>query len=246
MHRKARRAHKKRHGSLPTGLATAAGVAGEVLLTAGVVVLLYVAYVLWGTGIQTDRAQDELREQIEAWPERPAGSGDTDSDTGGDTDEDLEPPVFEPEDLELGDGYAILRVPRFGADWEWVVVEGVELPDLTRGPGHYPDSAHPGEVGNLSVAGHRAGHGAPFNHMDALKVGDTIEIETYAGVWTYTIDRGPVVIAPTDTWVVDPVPGQGSSVAPSERRITLTTCHPRYGSTQRMYVSGVMTSGKEI
>jgi LPXTG-site transpeptidase (sortase) family protein len=216
-------------------LGTIFGFTGELLLTAGVLILLYVAYVLWGTGIQTDRAQDELREQtIDAWA-APAGGQVT-----------ADEPAFDPDELDLGDGYALLRIPRFGDDWEWIVVQGTELSDLARGPGHYVHSAHPGELGNLAIAGHRTGHGAPFHDMDAIQVGDTIEIETANGSWTYTIDHGPVVIQPTDVWVIDPVPGEGPDAEPTERRITLTTCHPRYGSSQRMYVSGVLTSGEEV
>jgi len=106
-------------------VAAAVGVTGELLLTAGILVLLYAAYVLWGTGIQTARAQDEIA---------------------------------------LGDAYAILRVPRLGDDWEKIVVQGVELSDLARGPGHYPDTAAASELGNFSIAAHRSGHGAPSGH----------------------------------------------------------------------------------
>jgi sortase A len=204
-----------------------AGVAGEIILTAGVLVLLYVAYVLWGTGIHTDRAQDELRDQLEA---------QTIPGENGPSPDEM--PSAELGEIDIGDGFALLRIPRFGENWEWVVVEGTELSDLTRGPGHYADSGDPGELGNLSIAGHRSGYGAPFNHMDKMEVGDVIEIETADGVWTYTIDQPPTVIEATDVWVVDPTP--------SERRMTLTTCHPRWGSAQRMYVSAVLTDGVEV
>jgi LPXTG-site transpeptidase (sortase) family protein len=217
---------KGRHVRRPKGGAlSVAGVAGELVLTAGVVVLLYVAYVLWGTGIHTDRAQDELRDQMEAQ-----------TDENGEPDDQM--PLVELSEIDIGDGYAFLRIPRFGENWEWVVVEGTELSDLTRGPGHYVDTAHPGELGNLSIAGHRSGYGAPFNHMDKMEIGDTIEIETGEGTWTYTIDKAPTVIEATDVWVVDPTP--------DERRMTLTTCHPRWGSAQRMYVSAVLTEGEEV
>lgn len=213
---------------------TAVGVTGELLLTAGILVLLYVAYVLWGTGIQTARAQDELREEIESQWAGPQPDGSAD---------DL--PSVDPDQIELGDGYAILRIPRLGEDWEKIVVQGVQLPDLARGPGHYEDTANPGELGNVAIAGHRAGHGAPFAHLDDIEVGDTVEVETATGTWTYTIDQGPRIIDPTDNWVVDPVPGGGVGAEPTESRITLTTCHPRYGSSERMYVSGVLTDGEE-
>jgi LPXTG-site transpeptidase (sortase) family protein len=212
------------------------GVVGELMLTVGFLLLLYVVYVLWGTGIQTDRAQDELRAEISAdWPDPPP--------VGTVAPAPSEEP---PDEVELGDGYAILRIPRLGTEWAWVVVQGVQMADLARGPGHYEDTANPGELGNFSIAGHRAGHGAPFANLDEIEVGDAVEVETATGVWTYTIDEGPTIIDPTDTWVVDPTPGQGSEADPSARRITLTTCHPRYGSSQRMYVSGVLSSGEEV
>jgi LPXTG-site transpeptidase (sortase) family protein len=226
-----------RHRRSP--VVTIAGVAGEVVLTAGVLVLLYVVYVLWGTGIHAERAQDELRaETLDAWANQ-GGSDDEDPDPEDDV------PLVELGELDIGDGYGFLRIPRFGDNWEWVVVEGTELSDLSRGPGHYRDTADVGELGNFSIAGHRSGYGQPFIDMDKIRAGDTVEIETSDGTWTYTIDQEPVVVKPTDTWVVDPVP-DADQAEPNERRITLTTCHPRYGSDKRMYVSGVLTSGEEV
>lgn len=224
-------------------MVSAIGVAGELVLTAGVLVLLYVAYVLWGTGIHADMAQDDLREEtLDSWAGQSGAGGE---DDGGETEPGGETASAEGE-VDLGDGYAFLRVPRFGENWEWVVVEGTNLADLARGPGHYSDSANPGQLGNLAIAGHRSGYGAPFADMDAMEPGDSIEIETADGTWVYTVDQAPVVIEPTETWVVDPVPGAEAGAEPTERRLTLTTCHPRYGSSQRMYVSAVLTSGPEV
>ena len=239
MYRRARRAQHKRARRGGRGpVATTLGIAGELLLTMGILVLLYVVYVLWGTGIQTGRAQDELREQVvDRWSD-PVATEEAPVTAG-------EAPV-DPAETEIGDGYALLRIPALGDDWEWVVVQGVELSDLARGPGHYVDTADPGELGNVSIAAHRSGHGAPFADLDRVGIGDAVEVETAAGTWTYTIDEPARVIEASDTWVVDPVPGQSAGTEPTERRITLTTCHPRYGSSQRMYVSGVLTDGEEI
>ncbi len=234
MHRSARNGRTRGRGPVSKAL----GFLGELLLTAGVLVLLYVAYVLWGTGIQTERAQDDMREQIEAVWEAPQEE---------DASVEEQDASVEVDDTTGLDGvFGIIRMPRLGDDWEWIVVDDVDLGSLARGPGHYPDSANPGELGNLAIAGHRSGHGAPFHNLDELQVGDTIEIQTADGTWTYTVDAGPTIIEPTDVWVIDPVPGSGVEAEPNERRITLTTCHPRYGSTQRMYVSGVLTSGEEV
>jgi hypothetical protein len=114
MHRSARHVRPRNHG--PAGAIF--GFLGEILLTAGVLILLYVAYVLWGTGIQTERAQSELREQtITQWDAGIAADDEAD-------DDDAEQVVFNPDELDLGDAYALLRIPRFGDDWEWVVVQG--------------------------------------------------------------------------------------------------------------------------
>lgn len=232
MSRQAHRAQHKRAPRVSRGpVATTVGIIGELLLTLGVLVLLYVVYVLWGTGVQTDRAQGELREQtVERWSD-PLTTGEASVD---------------PAETDIGEGYALLRIPALGDDWEWVVVQGIEMSDLARGPGHYEDTADPGELGNISIAGHRSGHGAPFADLDQVGVGDLVEVETAAGTWTYTIDEPARVIEPTETWVVDPVPGESAGTEPTERRLTLTTCHPRYGSAQRLYVSGVLTDGREV
>jgi LPXTG-site transpeptidase (sortase) family protein len=234
MHRKAARGRRRapRRKAQRRGIAaTIAGGLGELLLTAGVLVLLFVVYTLWGTGLQTANAQDELRDQLGL--------------EVGQIDKPKPKPV--PLDkLELGDAYGIIRIPRFGDDWEWVIVQGVEEADLKNGPGHYLDSADPGELGNFAVAGHRSGHGEPFAPFPELRVGDTVEIETSAGTFIYQLDDAPDgdpngnKINIDETWVVDPVPGQPESTKPTERRITITTCWPRLGSTHRMYATGVL------
>ncbi|MGH8774389.1 MAG: class E sortase [Jiangellaceae bacterium] len=219
-----------------------AGVLGELLLTAGALVLLFVVYTLWGTGIQTAAAQDDLREQL---------SFDT-GQTGNDQAEtaQAENPVLL-DTLALGDAYGIIRIPRFGDDWEWVMVEGVEDDDLKNGPGHYADSADPGELGNFSLAAHRSGHGEPFAQIDKLHVADIVEVETMDGTFIYQLDSAPNgdpdgnKIAINDTWVVDPVPGEPEDTEPTERRTTLTTCWPRWGSSARMYATGVLIGAEE-
>jgi LPXTG-site transpeptidase (sortase) family protein len=225
----------------PNRAALVAGGVGELMLTAGAVVLLFVVYTLWGTGIQTANAQDELRDELGvAAPGAP--------DPGGELTK--EPPS--PEGLDLGDAYGLLRIPRFGADWEWVVVEGVEPDDLENGPGHYPESADAGQIGNFAVAAHRSGHGWPFAPFPELRVGDRIEIVTAQGTFFYELDDAPGghpdgnKIEVDERWVVAPVPGQPSGTEPTERRITLTTCWPEIGSSHRMYATGVLVAGPEL
>jgi sortase A len=210
---------------------------GEVLITAGLVILLFCAYQLFWTNVESNRAQGKVIEDLqERWADpalRPAPNATSTA----------APTVAE---VPIGDGMAILRIPRLGADYAKPVVEGVSLGDLHRGIGHYPDTALPGEVGNFSVAGHRATNGEPFRDLDALQVGDAIVIETRDTWFTYVVDEAPGggahhIVAPTDTWVVDPVPGQPEA-QPTEQLITLTTCHPRWASYERMIVSGHLES----
>jgi sortase A len=94
-------------------------------------------------------------------------------------------------------------------------------------------------VGNFAVAAHRATHGEPFAHLDEMRKGDTVEVETVTGSYTYVIDRSAIV-DPTSTGVIDPVPGR-SDTTPRRALITLVTCNPRWGSTERMIVSGHLT-----
>ena len=216
-------------------------MAGELLVTAGALVLLFVVYTFWGTGLQTASAQDDLRDQFQQHLLTRSGEpGGGSEDGSGDEAE------AEPEPLELGDAYGILRIPRFGESWERIVIEGTDPEDLKDGPGHYLDSVDPGQLGNFAVAAHRSGHGEPFGRFAELREGDVVEIETIDGVFRYELDDAPGgdadgnVIEATELWVVDPVPGEPAETEPSEARLTLTTCWPRWGSEKRMYATGVL------
>jgi sortase A len=119
------------------------------------------------------------------------------------------------------------------------VLESVALSDLARGIGHYPQSQLPGQEGNFAVAAHRATNGEPFRDIDRLRVGDTVYVETQDAWYEYTLRRDQIV-RPTDTWVIDPVPGDPGAV-PTDRLITLTTCNPRWGNTTRWIWWGDLT-----
>ncbi|TDE09483.1 class E sortase [Jiangella asiatica] len=216
-----------------SAFAVAVGALGELMLTAGALVLLFVVYMLWGTGLQTAQAQDDLEDEL--------------SSRWGQLAPEAPPP--DPSELADGDAYGTLRIPRFGDDWEFTVVQGVLDEDLDRGPGHYPDSADPGELGNFAIAAHRSGHLEPFADFPELLVGDVIEIEMADGVYVYELDDAPDGdsdgnrINIDDGWVVNPVPGEPLDTEPTQRRITLTTCWPRFGSSHRMYATGLLVSG---
>jgi sortase A len=189
-------------------------------------------YLLWFTNLDADRAQRELAESWSlAVPGTPIPAADEDL-----TPPDLEPDA-EPEPVAVGDAYAALWFERDGrrvvTDDVVFVVEGVDGESLKRGPGRYPGSDRVGGEGNLAIAGHRQGWGAPFLHLDQLREGDTIHVVDRSGhEWVYAFRR-QAIVAPTDTWVIDRDPlGSG---APT---ITLTTCHPLYSSAERLIAWG--------
>ncbi len=106
-------------------------------------------------------------------------------------------------------------------------MEGVSEQDLVKGPGHYPGTPLPGARGNVAFAGHRAGHGDPFIDFDQLDRGDEVILSQGEARWVYVIDTEPRIIPTSAIWVLDPLAG---------RRLTLTTCWPKYGSEKRMYI----------
>ncbi|MEU3934725.1 class E sortase [Streptomyces sp. NPDC029044] len=146
--------------------------------------------------------------------------------------EDLRQPASAPrqarEDVpgpRAGEAFAVLRVPRFGAEFAPVIVEGVSRQALEKGPGHFPESALPGETGNFAVAGHRTGWGQPFNRLPELRKGDTIDVEWKRATYTYRVTHSKVV-EPSDVGVLLPVPGKPGT-RPDKARITLITCTDR-------------------
>jgi sortase A len=196
---------------------------GETLITLGAVILLFCAYELWFTGIETAREQRALQRDIERlW-----------RDGGGSYP--AAPDATVPE-IPLGDGVAVLRIPRLGRDYHKVVVEGVRAADLTKGPGHYPGTQLPGQAGNFVVSGHRTTYGAPFARLDELRAGDPVVVETATTWFTYRVS-GTEVVAPTDIGVVYPVPRE-KGTKPVKALVTLTTCHPKYSARQRLVVFG--------
>lgn len=198
---------------------------GELLITAGLVLLLFVAYQLVWTNVEAQRAQGKVADQIrESWS-RPTGPGPA-----------ARPGTVGPGDSDFGRGFAFLHVPRLGDRFSVPVLEGVALDVLARGVGHYPRSAMPGEPGNFAVAGHRATNGEPFADLDRMRRGDVIVVETRNKWLTYVVDKTQVVL-PTDVWVIDPVPGR-VGVKPRRKLLTLTTCNPRWASYERLVVFG--------
>jgi sortase A len=184
---------------------------GELSVTAGLILTLFCAYLLWGTGAYTASQQLLLQRELAAG---------------------------RIEKIELGGALAMLRIPRLGRGYEYAVVEGVDAEHLKKGPGHYPGSALPGKVGNFVVSGHRTTYAAPFNRIDELERGDEIIVEAREARYTYRVTSQDIV-EPDEVEVIAPVPGK-PDIRPIRPYITLSTCHPEYSAAQRLIVHGVL------
>ena len=204
-------------------LRVSATTLGEIMITFGLVLLLFAAYEIWGkAAIIADHQRDLDAQLNEEWgqpadPTVTPGTGE-------------QPPQAPPP------GWAIARlhIPRLHN--QWVVVEGVGEKDLKFAPGHYPKSAGPGQVGNFSVAGHRSP--AMFWDLDRMQVGDPIVVETKTTYYVYRVTARKIV-KPTAVEVVAPVPGDPGAT-PSEAMLTITTCNPKWDNYERLVVHAKM------
>lgn len=217
----ARRAERARRPGVGTMISR--GV-GELFITIGVVMLLFVAYQLWWTNIiahqQAQREKEKLQQQWAQGDERAPGQ-------------------FEP-----GEGFAIMYIPKL--DVVVPVAEGIDKRKvLDRGMvGHYGTgslkTAMPAaQRGNFAVAGHRNTHGEPFRYINRLRPGDPIVVETQDAYYTYEMAAILPQTSPTNTDVIDPVPA-GSGFTKPGRYLTMTTCTPEFTSKYRMIVWGKM------
>lgn len=197
------------------------GRLGSSLIVAGLLVFLFVGYQLWGTGIEAAQSQQRLESTF----------GNLANTTESTMPPEPESPNPEPIIVAHGDPLALIEIPAIGVSK--YVVAGVETADLKKGPGHYPNTPLPGELGNVAIAGHRTTYGEPFRHLDQLVVGDSIVITDLAGRrFTYLV-TGQQIVSPKDSWVVD-------TVDPSIATLTLTTCHPEFSAKQRLIVSATL------
>lgn len=130
---------------------------------------------------------------------------------------------------DRGDAVALIAIPAIGVDE--AVVEGVEVADLRRAPGHVPGTPLPGQQGNAVIAGHRTTYGAPFGRLDGLVPGDEILVRTFGGGFVYTVSSSEIV-RPDQVEVVENF---------GDDRLTLITCHPRYSARQRLVVTAHFT-----
>jgi LPXTG-site transpeptidase (sortase) family protein len=184
----------------------------------------YVGWLLWGTGLETARAQDRLRTELAL--------------VDGAT------PPGQQERYFPEDAYAALVIPSIGIDF--IVVEGPQddtylsstwTEALKMGPAHYPESADPWDgTGRVGIAGHRTTYLHPFLTLDQVRVGDTIELHTEHGTYLYEVDRN----------FQRPEVGSGIVLEQTKRpTLVLTTCHPKYSSSERLIVTATLVEGPD-
>ncbi|MGW7368980.1 class E sortase [Streptomyces sp. NPDC054841] len=195
---------------------------GELFISIGVLMLLFVTYQLWWTNIRAGQeANAEANKIQDGWAKGRA------------------PGAFEP-----GQGFAIMHIPKL--DVVVPIAEGIDKHAvLDRGMvGHYGEgklkTAMPEDKqGNFAVAGHRNTHGEPFRYINRLTPGDPIVVETQDAYYTYEMANILPQTSPSNVGVIGPVP-PGSGFTEPGRYITLTTCTPEFTSTYRMIVWGKM------
>jgi sortase A len=219
---------------------------GQTLITLGLVVLLFVVYEVWVTNIFAAHEQAKVTQALKKqWAQG--------------KDPLLPLPGQADPTIPLGTGIAVLYIPRLGADYHFTIVQGSVVPNdsqLEEGPAHYKNTALPGEVGNFAVAGHRVGKGEPFLNMDKLRAGDAVIVETKTAWYVYRVKGHPdgsdpqdsrdpdgvpgrEIVDPSDGNVLLPVPNHPGK-KPTERLMTMTTCHPKFTAAKRMIVYSVL------
>ncbi|GAB2865501.1 class E sortase [Streptomyces deserti] len=216
-------ARRQARARRPSPAVVASRAIGEVFITTGVLMLLFVSYQLWWTNIrahaQADRETSSLQDDWASGKRNPG--------------------AFEP-----GQGFAILHIPKL--DVVVPIAEGTNNKKvLDRGMvGHYADGAlktamPDDKTGNFGLAGHRNTHGEPFRYINRLQPGDPIVVETQDTYFVYKMASILPVTSPSNVSVLDPIP-KGSGFTAPGRYITLTTCTPEFTSKYRMIVWGKM------
>jgi sortase A len=205
-------------------------LAGTGLIACGLVIVMYLTWQLvvtdWIAHRRYDTQNTALRDEWER------GRSTTDEGNG-----------------RVG---AIIRIPRFGADYEVPLLEGTSTAALASGIGHVEGTAAPGEAGNFVIAAHRITHGAPFRDMPDLDAGDKIVVETRDTVYTYELDTAgdALSVSDEDTWVTgelpdNPDPGGIEPRQRSGRRVlTMLTCAELFHTDERLVAFGHLTSAR--
>ncbi|MCT9092636.1 class E sortase [Streptomyces sp. ASQP_92] len=207
----------------------------ELCITVGALIVLFVAYLLYWTGVKADHAAgDQISGLEQQWaqspPPRPAAP------------QKAAPP---PPPYAEGRSFAVMYVPRLGKDWHRPVLEGTAVKDLQKGLGHYAGTTRLGQQGNFSVAGHRRTYGDPFKDFPELRPGDAVVLRDDTTWYTYRLDNKPYRTVPGDIGVIDPVPAKSPFRSPG-RYLTLTTCDPEWGSSHRLIAWGHLEATQPV
>jgi len=198
------------------------GFVGKSFIATGLLLLGLVVYQLWGTGIETRRAQSVLRQEFNSIISAtgPTATSIKPTTTGGTS-------AF----LPVVDALALIEIPSINISK--IVAEGITPKDLRRGPGHFPNTPLPGEMGNSAIAAHRTSYDAPFGNLNTIAPDDVIYITTPKGKFAYTVKEVSVV-TPDKTSVL--------ANTPQVATLTLVTCHPRFSTSQRLVVRAELSS----
>ncbi|MEU5276024.1 class E sortase [Streptomyces asoensis] len=210
----------------------------ELCVTVGAVIVLFVVYVLFWTGVQADRVMgDQIDELHDRWDRQSVSPG-----TGAAPGASASAP---PAPYRGGRPFAVMYIPRLGSTWNKPVLEGTATGTLKKGLGHYAGTARLGQSGNFSVAGHRRTYGDPFKDFPELRRGDAVVLTDGTTWFTYRIDKGPYKTVPSDVEVIDAVPRKSGYTRPG-RYLTLTTCDPEWGHSHRLIVWAHLDSTQPV
>ncbi|MDX2912734.1 MULTISPECIES: class E sortase [Streptomyces] len=209
----------------------------ELCITVGTLIVLFVVYVLFWTGVKADTEMDHqvdlLQDRWARQPVRPtSGPGASSA-------------PLRPAPYREGRAFALMYIPRLGFTWNKPVLEGTKTGTLKKGLGHYANTTQLGQKGNFAVAGHRRTYGDPFKDFPKLRPGDAVVLTDGEDWFTYVIDKGPYRTLPTDVQVIDPVPKK-SGYTRAGRYLTLTTCDPEWGHSHRLIVWGHLDSTQPV
>ncbi|MFD3498719.1 class E sortase [Streptomyces sp. NPDC058676] len=209
----------------------------ELCITVGALIVLFVVYTLFWTGVKADHVMDDqidlLQERWSQEPVRPTA-------TAGGSESPPEPAAY-----AAGQPFAIMYIPRLGFTWNKPVLENTATNTLKKGLGHYAGTAQLGQRGNFAVAGHRRTYGDPFKDFPKLRRGDAVVLTDGTTWFTYRIDKGPHKTVPSDVEVIDPVPRKSGYTRPG-RYLTLTTCDPEWGHSHRLIVWAHLDSTQPV
>lgn len=180
------------------------------MISAGISTLIAIGYQLYWTNVTSHKiAKENSQSILQHWASN------------------------ETADPDFSQGFALLYIPKLGQDsWEVPIAQGITDAQLNSGYGHYTQTSMPGLEGNFAIAGHRATHGQPLANVDKLEPGDKVYVRTRDSWFIYELDKD-LIVMPEDVWVIEPDPKKLSKEVGSTELITLTTCNPRYGSTER-------------